>query len=196
MQSVAFTYSEPTIFNEYVTDAAEAARAAGLKSVVVTNGFIQQAPLKRICQRVDAIKIDLKAFSADYYRNVVNGQLQPILDNAGHHSQAGTVAGDRVSDGADSQRPRRGDPRHVALDQDGARPRRPDPFHALHAALPAEEPAADSGADAGARQGSGRCGRAALRVHRQCAGTSGGEHVLSQVPHTLSSNARASPSVR
>jgi len=77
---VSFTYNEPTIFNEYVTDAAEAARDAGLKSVVVTNGFIQQAPMKRVCQRADAIKIDLKAFSADYYRNVVNGQLQPILD--------------------------------------------------------------------------------------------------------------------
>jgi len=78
---VSFTYNEPTIYNEYVTDAAEAARDAGLKSVVVTNGFIQQAPLKRVCQRADAIKIDLKAFSEDYYRNVVNGQLQPILDN-------------------------------------------------------------------------------------------------------------------
>jgi len=79
--AVAFTYSEPTVFNEYVTDAAEAARAAGLKSVVVTNGFIQQEPLKRVCQRADAIKIDLKAFSPGYYRDVVRGHLQPILDN-------------------------------------------------------------------------------------------------------------------
>jgi len=79
--AVAFTYSEPTIFNEYVTDGAEAARAAGLKSVVVTNGFIQAEPMKRVCQRADAIKIDLKSFSPDYYRNVVNGQLQPILDS-------------------------------------------------------------------------------------------------------------------
>ena len=78
--AVSFTYNEPTIFNEYVTDAAEAARDAGLKSVVVSNGFIQQEPMKRVCQRVDAIKIDLKAFSEDYYRNVVNGELQPILD--------------------------------------------------------------------------------------------------------------------
>jgi pyruvate formate lyase activating enzyme len=78
--AVAFTYSEPTIFNEYVTDAAEAARAAGVKSIVVSNGFIQQEPIKRVCQRADAIKIDLKAYSPDYYRNVVDGQLQPILD--------------------------------------------------------------------------------------------------------------------
>lgn len=77
---VAFTYNEPTIFNEYVTDSAEVAREAGLKSVVVTNGFIQKEPMKRVCQRADAIKVDLKSFSADYYRNVVNGELQPILD--------------------------------------------------------------------------------------------------------------------
>ncbi|HYL15253.1 MAG TPA: AmmeMemoRadiSam system radical SAM enzyme, partial [Terriglobales bacterium] len=78
--AVAFTYSEPTVFNEYVTDTADAARAEGLKSIVVSNGFIQQEPLKKLCQHVDAIKIDLKAFSPSYYREVVNGELQPVLD--------------------------------------------------------------------------------------------------------------------
>jgi pyruvate formate lyase activating enzyme len=78
--AVAFTYSEPTVFNEFVTDAADAARTQGLKSVVVSNGFIQQAPLKKLCRHVDAIKIDLKAFSPSYYRDVVNGELQPVLD--------------------------------------------------------------------------------------------------------------------
>ena len=79
--AVAFTYSEPTVFNEYVTDAADAAREQGVKSIVVSNGFIQQGPLKRTCQHVDAIKIDLKSYSQDYYRDVVGGQLQPILEN-------------------------------------------------------------------------------------------------------------------
>jgi pyruvate formate lyase activating enzyme len=78
--AVAFTYSEPTVFNEFVTDAADAARAQGTKAVVVSNGFIQQEPLKRLCRHVDAIKIDLKAFSAKYYREVVNAELQPVLD--------------------------------------------------------------------------------------------------------------------
>jgi pyruvate formate lyase activating enzyme len=78
--AVAFTYSEPTVFNEFVTDAADAARAQGTKAVVVSNGFIQQEPLKRLCQHVDAIKIDLKAFSAKYYREVVNAELQPVLN--------------------------------------------------------------------------------------------------------------------
>jgi pyruvate formate lyase activating enzyme len=79
--AVAFTYSEPTVFNEYVNDAADAAREQGLKSIVVSNGFIQQEPLKRTCQHVDAVKIDLKGYTEDYYRNVVGGQLRPILDN-------------------------------------------------------------------------------------------------------------------
>ena len=78
--AVAFTYSEPTVWNEYVVDAADAARANGIKAVVVSNGFIQQEPLKRLCQHVDAIKIDLKSFSAKYYRDVVDGELQPVLD--------------------------------------------------------------------------------------------------------------------
>jgi len=78
--AVAFTYSEPTVWNEFVTDAADAARAQGLKAVVVSNGFIQQEPLKRLCRHVDAIKIDMKAFSEKYYREVVGGELQPILN--------------------------------------------------------------------------------------------------------------------
>jgi len=78
--AVAFTYSEPTVWNEFVVDAADAVRAQGLKAVVVSNGFIQQEPLKRLCQHVDAIKIDLKAFSPKYYRDVVNAELQPVLD--------------------------------------------------------------------------------------------------------------------
>lgn len=77
---VAFTYSEPTVWNEFVTDAADAARQQGLKTVVISNGFIQQDPLKRLCKHVDAIKIDLKAFSANYYREIVRGELQPVLD--------------------------------------------------------------------------------------------------------------------
>lgn len=77
---VAFTYSEPTVWNEFVTDAADAARQRGLKTVVISNGFIQQEPLKRLCKHVDGIKIDLKAFSAKYYREIVRGELQPVLD--------------------------------------------------------------------------------------------------------------------
>ncbi len=78
--SIAYTYSEPVVFYEYVRDAAEAGHALGLKSVVVTGGFIQQDPLRKLCQGVDAIKVDLKAFSEKYYKEVVNGELKPVLD--------------------------------------------------------------------------------------------------------------------
>ena len=77
---LAYTYTEPVVFNEYVVDAAEAGHAVGLRSVVVSNGFIQQEPLKRLCQSVDAIKTDVKAFSEKYYREVVRGELKPVLD--------------------------------------------------------------------------------------------------------------------
>jgi len=78
--AVAFTYSEPVVFYEYVMDAAGAARAAGLKSAVISGGYIQPEPLKLMCERVDAIKIDLKGYSEKFYKEVVNGQLKPVLD--------------------------------------------------------------------------------------------------------------------
>jgi len=78
--SIAYTYSEPTVFLEYVLDVAEAGRAAGLKSAVVSGGYIQEEPLKQLCRRVDAIKVDLKAFSDKFYKEVVNGELKPVLN--------------------------------------------------------------------------------------------------------------------
>jgi pyruvate formate lyase activating enzyme len=78
-KSIAYTYSEPVIFYEYMSDAATAGRAAGVKSAVVTGGYIQEEPLKQLCQRVDAIKVDLKGYSEKFYREVVNGELKPVL---------------------------------------------------------------------------------------------------------------------
>jgi pyruvate formate lyase activating enzyme len=78
--SIAYTYSEPIIFYEYMMDTAAAGHAQGVKSVVVTGGYIQQEPLKKLCTAVDAIKVDLKAFSQKFYQEVVNGELKPVLD--------------------------------------------------------------------------------------------------------------------
>jgi len=78
--SIAYTYSEPVIFYEYVADSARAARAAGVKSAVVTGGYIQQEPLKKLCGLVDAVKVDLKGFTQKFYKEVVNGELKPVLE--------------------------------------------------------------------------------------------------------------------
>jgi pyruvate formate lyase activating enzyme len=79
-RSIAYTYSEPVVFCEYVLDSAEAGRAAGVKSVVISGGYVQEEPLKQLCRRVDAIKIDLKGFSEKYFKEVVNGELKPVLN--------------------------------------------------------------------------------------------------------------------
>jgi pyruvate formate lyase activating enzyme len=79
-RSIAYTYSEPAIFYEYMVDTADAGRAAGVKSVVVSGGYINSDPLKELCRHVDAIKIDLKAFTQKFYTEVVNGEIKPVLD--------------------------------------------------------------------------------------------------------------------
>lgn len=78
--SIAFTYSEPTVFSEYVMDTAEAARRAGLRTIAVTNGCMTKEAVRTVYAHVDAIKVDLKAFSERFYRKVVGGWLKPVLD--------------------------------------------------------------------------------------------------------------------
>ena len=79
--SIAYTYSEPTIFYEYMYDAAVAGNEQDVKSVVITAGYISKDPLIELCQVVDAIKVDLKAYSEKYYQEIVNGELKPVLDS-------------------------------------------------------------------------------------------------------------------
>jgi pyruvate formate lyase activating enzyme len=79
--TIAYTYSEPVVFSEFLMDAADAGHAAGIRSVVVSNGYMQQESLKAAYGKMDAVKIDLKSFSESYYRDVVTGQLKPVLDS-------------------------------------------------------------------------------------------------------------------
>jgi pyruvate formate lyase activating enzyme len=79
-RTVAYTYSEPTVFFEYMCDCARAAKAAGLGNVVVSNGFIAAEPLKKMIPLMTAVKIDLKSFTQQFYGDVCSGQLQPVLD--------------------------------------------------------------------------------------------------------------------
>lgn len=77
---IAYTYSEPTVFYEFMIDTAKIAREKGLKNVVVTSGYINPEPLRELCKYVDAIKVDLKGFNENFYQKVTQGTLQPILE--------------------------------------------------------------------------------------------------------------------
>lgn len=88
--SIAYTYSEPTIFYEYMYDSVIAGHEQGVKSVVITAAYIAQKPLIELCKKVDAIKVDLKAFTDSYYKEVVNGELKPVLDALVTMKKSGT----------------------------------------------------------------------------------------------------------
>ncbi len=73
---VAFTYNEPTIFYEYMLDIAKLCKANGLKTVSVSNGQINEKPLRHLINYIDAFNIDLKAFNSDFYKRICNGDLE------------------------------------------------------------------------------------------------------------------------
>ncbi|MCM8770984.1 MAG: AmmeMemoRadiSam system radical SAM enzyme [Candidatus Omnitrophica bacterium] len=79
-KSVAYTYSEPTVFYEYVLDTAKLAKEAGLRNVLVSAGYINPEPLKELSKYFDVIKIDLKGFNEKFYRDVVGGHLPFVLN--------------------------------------------------------------------------------------------------------------------
>lgn len=80
-QSVAFTYNEPTVFTEYIYDIAVEGKLQDIRSVIVSNGFINKRPLQDLCKVIDGYKVDLKAFTEKYYQEVVGGRLAPVLDS-------------------------------------------------------------------------------------------------------------------
>lgn len=78
---IAFTYNEPAVFFEMVLETSRLAREAGLQSVVVSNGYISQDPLKELLKSSSGFNIDLKAFNDKFYRTITGGHLQPVLDS-------------------------------------------------------------------------------------------------------------------
>ncbi len=77
---IAFTYTEPVVWYEYVMDTAPLVRSLGGVVVMVSNGFVNPEPLKRLISVTDAWNVDLKAWSDDFYRRNCGGNLQPVLD--------------------------------------------------------------------------------------------------------------------
>lgn len=79
-KSISYTYTEPTIFYEYLMDTSKIAKESDVKNVWVTNGFINPKPLREALPYIDAMNIDLKAFSDEFYQNICGGRLKPVLE--------------------------------------------------------------------------------------------------------------------
>lgn len=88
-QTIAYTYSEPVIFYEYMADCARAAIDLKIGNVMVSNGYINEKPLKDLIPLMTAIKIDFKGFSQQFYGDVCSGRLEPVLETLKRLSGSG-----------------------------------------------------------------------------------------------------------
>ena len=86
---IAYTYTEPLTYLEYIIDCARVAHEAGLWNILVTAGYVCQEPLADLLPYLDAANVDLKSFSDDIYHKVSGGHLQPVLDTILAMKQAG-----------------------------------------------------------------------------------------------------------
>ena len=78
--SIAYTYNDPTIFGEYVIDISKIAREEGIKSVMVTAGYIDKEARKEVYQYIDAANVDLKGFTERFYHKLTFSHLNDVLD--------------------------------------------------------------------------------------------------------------------
>lgn len=88
-KSIAYTYTEPTIFFEYALDTARLAQKEGIKNVFVTNGYTSAEAIKEIAPFLDAANVDLKSFRENFYHKVCGAKLQPVLDNIKLYKELG-----------------------------------------------------------------------------------------------------------
>lgn len=107
---LAFTYNEPAIWFEYVTESARLAASAGLHCVMITNGYINRGPMEELTEVIDAFNIDLKAFSNDFYRRYTGATLQPVMEAiktvaaSGRHLEITTLIIPGLNDTEDEMR--------------------------------------------------------------------------------------------
>jgi pyruvate formate lyase activating enzyme len=76
---ISYTYTEPTIFFEYMLDTAKIAKKQKIKNTIVSNGYISEAPLRELCKYIDAANIDLKGFTEEFYKEECKATLAPVL---------------------------------------------------------------------------------------------------------------------
>jgi len=77
--TIAYTYSEPVVFYTYMYDTAKLAKKEGIGSVMISNGYIAEEPLVELCKQLSAVKVDLKAFTEKFYKEICSGELKPVL---------------------------------------------------------------------------------------------------------------------
>jgi len=80
-KSIAYTYTEFTVFYEYALDIAKLAKKKGIKNVIVSNGYINEKPLKELCKYIDGANIDLKSLDNNFYKKYCGARLSPVLNS-------------------------------------------------------------------------------------------------------------------
>jgi pyruvate formate lyase activating enzyme len=79
VRAISYAFGEPVVFYEYMLEVADLAREMGLLNLIHTAGYIQPEPLKELCKRLDAANVDLKSFDAEFYEEIVGGDLTSVL---------------------------------------------------------------------------------------------------------------------
>ncbi len=90
-KSIAFTYNDPVIFHEYAIDVAQACHEHDIKTVAVSAGYVMPEPRKEFYQHIDAVNIDLKAFTEDFYYKITGSHLAPVLETLKYLKQETSV---------------------------------------------------------------------------------------------------------
>lgn len=80
-QVIAFTYNEPVVWYEYMLDIAKLAKQKGLRTVMISSGYINSEPLKNLLPYLDGVKVDFKSFNSEVYRELIRGNLEPVLES-------------------------------------------------------------------------------------------------------------------
>jgi len=105
--TLAYTYTEPVVFAEYVHDTADIGRKEGVGSVMISNGYIREPALRDLCKVLTAVKIDLKAFSEKFYKEQCAAKLAPVLatlevlKDTGIHTEVVTLIVPTLNDSAE-----------------------------------------------------------------------------------------------
>lgn len=90
-KTIAYTYTEPTVFFELVYDTARLAHEKGLYNVLVTNGYMSAKALDTILEFIDGANVDLKAFTDDFYKNFCGARIEPVKDTLRNMKKAGII---------------------------------------------------------------------------------------------------------